>query len=173
MHVCTKSRKIKHPPLVGSGSTSSQLVRADKPKNSKNPIIWRFGGGGLLKPSECRHMGEGVWPNRHNFYSGWRSLIHNYFRSIYGICGGKELVENVIWERGWLKTSEYRHMGARSLKLLKNRHMIFERSLTAPNVYGIHFRDFWLINISLSNYIILTFITTEGPDLPPQAAIKN
>jgi len=23
------------------------------------------GGEGLLKPSECRHMGERVWPNRH------------------------------------------------------------------------------------------------------------
>jgi len=33
--------------------------------------------------------------------------------------------------RGWLKTSEYRHMGGRVLKLLKNRHMIFERSLIA------------------------------------------
>jgi len=23
------------------------------------------GGGELFKASECRHMGEGVWPNRH------------------------------------------------------------------------------------------------------------
>jgi len=39
------------------------------------------------------------------------------------------LVENVIWGRGgWLKTSEYHHMGVGDLKLLKNRHMIFERS---------------------------------------------
>jgi len=22
-------------------------------------------GWGLLKPSECRHMGRGIWPNRH------------------------------------------------------------------------------------------------------------
>jgi len=33
---------------------------------------------------ECRHMGRrGVWPNRHNFYHGWKSL------------GGKGLAENV------------------------------------------------------------------------------
>jgi len=36
------------------------------------------------------------------------------------------LVENVIWGRGLAKTSEYRHMG-RGLKLLKKRHMTFER----------------------------------------------
>jgi len=41
------------------------------------------------------------------------------------------LVENVIWRgRGWLKTSEYRHIGEEGQKLLKNRHMIFEHSQT-------------------------------------------
>jgi len=40
------------------------------------------------------------------------------------------LVENVIWGRGWLKTSEYRHMGRGGLKLLKKRHMVFEHSLS-------------------------------------------
>jgi len=30
---------------------------------------------------------------------------------------------------GWLKTSEYRHMKGGGLKVLKNRHMIFEGSL--------------------------------------------
>jgi len=43
---------------------------------------------------------------------------------------GEGLVENVIWGGGgWLKTSEYRHMEVESLKLLKNRHVIFECSL--------------------------------------------
>jgi len=32
-------------------------------------------------------------------------------------------------EEGWLKMSEYSHMGEAGLKLLKNRHMIFERFL--------------------------------------------
>jgi len=35
------------------------------------------------------------------------------------------LAENVIWGRELaMKTSEYRHMGGRGIKLLKNRHMI-------------------------------------------------
>jgi len=43
---------------------------------------------------------------------------------------GEGLVENVIYgERDWLKTSEYRHRGEGILNYLKNRHMIFERSL--------------------------------------------
>jgi len=42
-----------------------------------------------------------------------KSLIHCFSCSIFGICWGKGLVENVIWERE---------------SLLKNRHMIFERS---------------------------------------------
>jgi len=29
-----------------------------------------------------------------------KSLIYNLFCSIYGICGGKGLVKNVIWGRG-------------------------------------------------------------------------
>jgi len=41
------------------------------------------------------------------------------------------LVENENMGReDWQKTSEYRHMGEEGLKLLKNRHMIFECSLT-------------------------------------------
>jgi len=59
------------------------------------------GGGDLLKPSECRHMGEGdLAKSSYNFYSGWKSLIHSFSCSIFGVCGGIELVENVIWGRG-------------------------------------------------------------------------
>jgi len=36
---------------------------------------------------------------------------------------------------GWLKTSEYRHMGGGGLKLLKNRGMIFESFLTVIIVF--------------------------------------
>jgi len=32
-------------------------------ERERSNIIWR--GGGLLKPSEYRHMGEGVWSNRY------------------------------------------------------------------------------------------------------------
>jgi len=46
---------------------------------------------------------------------------------------GEGLVENVIGEGGWLKTSEYRHLGRGGLKLLKNYHIIFELSLTADD----------------------------------------
>jgi len=49
-------------------------------------IIWRFG--------------EGVANSSYNFYSGWKSLICSSFCSIYSICEGKGLVENVIWGRG-------------------------------------------------------------------------
>jgi len=32
----------------------------------RSNTIWRFRGGGLFKPSECRHMEEGrIWPNYH------------------------------------------------------------------------------------------------------------
>jgi len=46
----------------------------------------------------------------YNFYSGWKSLIH---------CSSCSKIY-CIWGRGWLKTSEYHHMGEGSLKLLKN-----------------------------------------------------
>jgi len=50
------------------------------------------GGGGLLKPSECRHMREeGLAKSLYNFYSGWKSSIHSSSCSIYG-----------LWWRGWL-----------------------------------------------------------------------
>jgi len=53
-------------------------------------------------------MGEGVWSNRHiTFIVAEKSL---FSCSSYGICGGRELVEIVIWGRGWLKTTEYRLM---------------------------------------------------------------
>jgi len=72
----------------------------------------------------------GGWPNRHiTFIVVKKSLIYSLSCSIYGICEGRGLVENVIWRGGWLKTSEYHYMGGGGLKLLKKRHMIFERFL--------------------------------------------
>jgi len=59
-------------------------------------------------------MGGGGWPNRHiTFIVAKKSLIYGLFYSLFGICGGKVLFENVVWgwERGWLKTSEYHHVG--------------------------------------------------------------
>jgi len=52
-------------------------------------------GGGLLKQSECGHMGFGQIVI--NFYSGWKSLIPSSSCSIYGICEGRRLVKNAIW----------------------------------------------------------------------------
>jgi len=41
----------------------------------RSNIIFRGGRGGLLKPSECRHMGEGdITKSSYNFYRGWKSL---------------------------------------------------------------------------------------------------
>jgi len=62
------------------------------------------GEGGLLKMSECRKLAK----SSYSFYSGWKSLIHNSFCSIYGIRRG---MKTSFGGRGWLKPSEYRHMG--------------------------------------------------------------
>jgi len=81
--------------------------------------------GGLLKRSECRHMGG--WPNRHiTFLVAEKSLIHS--SSLYLRC---------MWG-GWLKTPWYGKEGVGwkrqntviwrgAQKLLKKRHMIFKR----------------------------------------------
>jgi len=47
-------------------------------------------------------MGEGgILPNRHiTFIVAEKSLIHSSFCSIFGIFGGRGLVENVIWAEG-------------------------------------------------------------------------
>jgi len=60
----------------------------------RSNIIWRFEGeGGLLKPSECRHMGEGeLAKSSYNFYSGWKSLIHSFSCSVYVILGLRQWV---------------------------------------------------------------------------------
>jgi len=42
-------------------------------------------------------MGGGGWPNRHiTFIMAKKRLIYSLFCSIYSICGGRMLVENVI-----------------------------------------------------------------------------
>jgi len=45
------------------------------PLIERSNIIFFARGGGLLKPSECRHMGKGrLAKSSCNFYSGWKSL---------------------------------------------------------------------------------------------------
>jgi len=56
--------------------------------------------GGLLKSSECRHMGEGV--------------AKSLFR--LQIC----YMMRHMWGGGWLKTLEYRHV-RRGIKLFKKK----------------------------------------------------
>jgi len=78
--------------------------------------------------------GEGVWPNRHVTFIVAKKLNLQFIFSQFTVYVG---------EGGWLKASyggrglaeksEYRHKGGGSLKLLKNRHMIFER---APSLFG-------------------------------------
>jgi len=67
-----------------------------------------------------RHMGGGGgWPYRHKtFIVAKKSLIYSLFCYLR-YFGERRLVENVIWGRGWLKTSKYRHIGGGNLKLLK------------------------------------------------------
>jgi len=61
----------------------------------------------------------------------WRKKLNSQFLScsIYGICEGRGWLKTSYGGWGWLKTSEYSHIRRRGLKLLKNRRMIFERSL--------------------------------------------
>jgi len=66
---------------------------------------------GLLKPSEYRH-----WPNCHiTFIVVKTSLIYSLFTLLRYIWGGGR--RGLGWLKtsfgggGWLKTSEYRHMG--------------------------------------------------------------
>jgi len=48
---------------------------------------------------------------------------------------GEELVENVKWGRGLAENVRIPSYGGRGLKLLKNRHMIFERSLNTDEMF--------------------------------------
>jgi len=75
----------------------------------------------LLNRPSTVIQGRGLAKSSYSFYN-------SLFYSIYGICGGRGLVENVIWgRRGWLKTSEYRHIRVRGINCSKNRDRIFER----------------------------------------------
>jgi len=66
----------------------------------------------LLKLLECRHLGEGRFgQSSYHFYNGGKSLIHSSSYSIFGICGGRGLVENVEWGEGLTENVKYRHMG--------------------------------------------------------------
>jgi len=50
------------------------------------------------------------------------------------------MVENIIWGKGWLKTSEYRYIGGRGSKIaLKNRHMIFESGMWKQKLEAVKF----------------------------------
>jgi len=67
----------------------------------------------LLKPPECRHMGKGIWPNRHiTFTVDKKNLNLQFILHYLRYMWGRGLVENVIWRgESWLKMLEYRHMG--------------------------------------------------------------
>jgi len=79
-------------------------------------MMLREGRRGLLKPSEYRH-----WPNRHiTFIVAKKSLIYIFY-SIYGICGGKVLVEKSNGAEGLAENVKIPPYGlwGRGLKLLK------------------------------------------------------
>jgi len=69
--------------------------------------------GGLTKLSECRHMEEGSSSNRHTVAKKAYFTVSLALFTVYlgGGEGGNRWVENVIWGRGWLKTSEYHNGG--------------------------------------------------------------
>jgi len=63
------------------------------------------------------------------------------------------LIENVMSYGGvgWLKTSEYHHMGKRVENCSKNRYMIFERSLNLAAIYvSIVIKTFSIFNVKIS-----------------------
>jgi len=64
-------------------------------------ITWRLGGG------------RGVWPNRHITFVVAKKLNLQFTLLYLRYTWRDGLVENIIkWGGGgWLKTSEYRHMG--------------------------------------------------------------
>jgi len=64
----------------------------------RSNIIRRFGRGrGLLKLSECRHMGS--WTYQYNFYSGWKNLFTVLLALFTIYVGGvwKKRQNTVIW----------------------------------------------------------------------------
>jgi len=85
---------------------------------------------------------EGVCSNR-------QSTVYFALFTVYVGEGG--WLKMSYGGRGWLKTTEYHHIGG--LKLLKNRQMIFERSLITSQ--ACHFYQFktsisMLISLSVS-----------------------
>jgi len=76
----------------------------------RSNIIRRFGEGGFAQTDRVPSYGGGRFGQ---IVIQWlKNLIHSSSCSIYGICGGgvKTSYEGVEG-RGWLKTSDYRHMG--------------------------------------------------------------
>jgi len=57
------------------------ILREEVCSNRQSTIIWK----------------RGVWPNHHVTFIVATKLILKLFCSIYNICGGRGLVENVIW----------------------------------------------------------------------------
>jgi len=55
--------------------------------------------GRLLKPSECCHIGKGVWPNRQITF-----IVAEKFNSVFLV------LVTVYWGEGLVENSEYRHM---------------------------------------------------------------
>jgi len=57
------------------------------------------GKGGLVKPSECRHMGQEARPNRHITFIVLKNF-NSQFILLYLRYMGEGLVENNIWGEG-------------------------------------------------------------------------
>jgi len=90
-------------PLVRRCVNAIREFGYNSPVRERSNIIWRFrGGGGLLKPSECRHIGGGgLAKSSYNSYSGWKKKVKLQFISLYlRYIWGEGLVKNVIWGRG-------------------------------------------------------------------------
>jgi len=82
---------------------------------------------GFAQTVRVPSYGGGGWPNRHITFIATEKVPLALF-TVYEVEG---LTENVKWgRRGWLKMLEYRHMGEGVKNCSKNRHMLFERSLT-------------------------------------------
>jgi len=87
--------------------------------------------------------GRGVWPNRHILLLWLKKLKITVPLALFTVhVGGGVWLETSYWGRGWLKTSEYR--------MLKNRHMIFERSLVS--LLNVFFTTFELkISVAITH----------------------
>jgi len=72
----------------------------------------------LLKPSEYRHIGGGGWLNRHiTFIVAKKAQFTVYFAVFTVYVGVRGWLKMSYVGEGWLKTSEYRHIGGEGSKI--------------------------------------------------------